>query len=202
MGGFMLTKSKAVFNLHNIADQVTYQQWADGNVWYDNAHHFCFDLAVKYNLPVGLVVGCLAVLSPQCEWSTNKLAVESILAIGQSFHQVFPKNIKKAKAIVEDKIAPIVIMGGGRYGQKVRSFYDNILHPYSSPLVTVDTHAIRAAFGGYSVTKKQLRWVFESKIGYSTVQSAYQEVAIDRNLQPHRLQAAIWLYVKANKSFK
>lgn len=191
----MLTVQQATKNLYMIAQQATKQNWDDGKQWYVIAHTFCEVQAKKYNSTLPQVVGILAVLSPQCAWETNQLATIDILERQETSRQVFPSNVSKALQIFHG-IPFETVMNHSRYGRKVRAFYDNILHLDKSELVTIDTHATRAAFNLADITTAQIRWVFESKQGNQTLSEAYKQVARHYHLTPNKIQAVIWLAVK------
>ncbi len=61
--------------------------------------------------------------------------------------------------------------------------------------VTVDTHAIRAAYNIVDVPKDIIRMVFETKVNFD-VQKAYCTVAREQTIRPCQLQAVVWLTVK------
>jgi len=191
----MITLAKATKNIHNIAKQATPSNWKQGKQWYVQANQFCHTQASLFYVPLDKVVGVLAVLSPNCAWETNKLATIDLLENRQTHRQVYPANIAKALRILDGESFETVT-SHKRYGRKVRAFYDNILNTDKSESITVDTHAIRAAFNLADLTSKHLCWVFASKIGNSTISKAYIAVAQHYKLSPNQLQAVVWLATK------
>ncbi len=164
----MITQQQAYRNIREIYKQSTAQNVKHGKTWYQQAHVFCQGLAIKHDYPVHDIVAALAVLSPNCSWETNKKCLEVMLETGKTFGNVYPDNVKKAKAILAKELTiEAVLFSKKRYGNKARAFFDNINAPDTSDKVTVDTHAIRGAFNTTSVTEKQLRWVFETLTGYT-----------------------------------
>lgn len=193
-----LTLNIAKANIEKLYRQASMKNVTDGLNWYPLARAYCVDLAEKHDIAYEQVVACLAVLSPNCSWDTNKLAVKLLLETGACENcNVYPDNIEKAYRIAFKGVDPLEILGKpNRYGNKVRAFYNNIRDPRQSVSVTIDTHAIRAAYGRYDVTLPELRQVFESVRGYKLVQQAYQEVAAQHGMLPCSLQAIVWLTVK------
>ena len=191
----MLTQRTAQRHLVALSEELEAHHWNAGRSWYADAHYYCAALSQEFSVPLPAVVGALAVMSPQTEWNENKRAVRAVLATGSFSGQVYPANVKKALRLVAGERFEDVT-GASRYGHKVRAFYDNILRCDESEEVTVDTHAIRAAFNSADVPERELRWVFESNKGYETLRSAYQHVAQKLGARPLHFQAAIWLLTK------
>lgn len=193
----MITQKQAYENIKAIYDEASMPALAHGTVWYQDAHNFCVDLAYKYDLELKVVVAALAALSPNVSWETNKRCLDSLLRTGEPYGNVYPDNVKKAEALLSGALSvEQALFFRKRYGNKVRSFYDNIVNPTHSDKVTVDTHAIRGAFDSTSVTKKQLRWVFGTVTGYTILTKAYQQVAQEVGRMPNQVQATVWLTVK------
>jgi hypothetical protein len=185
-------------NLRNVANMASPEHWTEGKNWYRNARLFCYNFAVTYNLPLERVVGMLAALSPQTAWSINKTALENLLSLDECpGYTGYKVNINKARRIFHGEDALTVLGQGTRYGAKVRAFYDNILNPGTSELVTIDTHAIRAAYDIADVPRDLIRAVFESKLNLE-IQAAYVKVSKEFNVRPCEFQAVCWLVVKDN----
>jgi len=190
----MLTIRQAEKNIYKVAKQATPSNWNAGLTWYALAHSFCQEQADFFATPLDKVVGVLALLSPNCSWEINKLATVDILNNRKTSRNVYPLNVTKAIKLLDGETFK-QITTHKRYGHKVRSFYDNILHLDHSNSVTVDTHAIKAAFDLTTLTQKQVRWVFEGG-GNKVLVEAYRYVAKHYNIIPHKLQATVWLVVK------
>jgi hypothetical protein len=105
----------------------------------------------------------------------------------------YPVNVTKAFSIVHEGARPETVLGGN----KVRAFYANILNPRYSKAVTVDTHAARAAFGKHNLTAQEVSFTFRDK-GNRVIQQAYKNVAKRYHVLPMKLQATVWLRVKAD----
>jgi hypothetical protein len=191
----MLTVQKATKNIASIARRATTKQWLAGSRWYEEAHDFCETLATYEQLPVASVAGCLAALSPQCSWPNNLRACLSMVKTRRTPAVVMCSKVNEGKAfsIVHEGLRPETVLGGN----KVKSFYANILNARYSKAVTVDTHAARAAFGKHVLTDKEVGYAFRSK-GNAVIQQAYKNVAKRYKVLPCRLQATVWLRVKAD----
>lgn len=191
----MLTVKEATKNVARFARRANRTQWEQGARWYEEANQFCVTLAKHENLPVESVIGCLAALSPQCAWSENLLATLALVRCRRisSSSAIYPANVAKAFSIVHEHANPSDILGG----LKVRAFYNNIANPRYSRAVTVDTHAARAAFGKYQLDSKEISFAFRAK-GNAVIQQAYKNVARRYKILPSKLQAIVWLRVKAD----
>lgn len=185
-------------NLRNVIKLATPENWVQGLAWYSEAHLFCTEIHRQTSLTLGQVAGITAALSPQCSWQVNKKAAKHLAfgldCVGYTGYKV---NVSKAKRIMQGEDIERVLGKGTRYGAKVRAFYDNILNPATSDCVTIDTHAIRAAYDLVDVPVHLIRAVFESKLNLE-IQSAYVAVAKEYNVRPCQLQAVAWLTVKDN----
>ncbi len=191
----MLTVEQATKNIASVARRATYGQWIAGARWYEEANEFCVKLAIHENLPDEAVVGCLAALSPQCAWNVNLLATISMVRTRQVSQSasVYKVNVCKAFSIVHEGVRPSEVLGG----EKVKAFYANISNPRYSKAVTVDTHAARAAFGKDKLESKEVSFTFGKK-GNAIIQQAYKNVAKRYKVLPMKLQATVWLRVKAD----
>ena len=192
--------SNMVTNLKRVYKMATPEHIKAGKLWYTEAHAFCVDLAIRHNVEIDKVVGILSVLSPQVSWPVNKQAAQNLLATGDCpGYTGYKANIAKARNILQGGDIQQTLGHGTRYGAKVQAFFDNIRFPTESFMVTVDTHALRAAFDIVDVPRALSRAVFESSLN-AEIQLAYKHVALGYNLRPCQLQAIIWLVVKDNLS--
>lgn len=191
----MLTVEQATKNIASYARRANHKQWLAGSRWYSEAFEFCDKLAAHENLPTDAVVGCLAALSPQCAWNVNLLATISMVRTRQvsKSSSIYPINVSKAFSIVHEGVRPEEVLGG----LKVKAFFANILNPSYSKAVTVDTHAARAAFGKHMLSSQEVSFVFGKK-GNAVIQQAFKNVAKRYKVLPMKLQATVWLRVKAD----
>ena len=191
----MITVEQATKNIARFARRATAKQRLAGARWYDEANSFCSTLAVHHGFPVSAIAGCLAALSPQCSWSENLLGTIAMVRTRRVSESasIYPANATKAFGIVHENVRPEAVLGGN----KVKAFYANVLNPRYSKAVTVDTHAARAAFGKYDLTRQEQSFVFRAK-GNRIIQQAYRNVAKRYHILPMKLQATVWLRVKAD----
>jgi hypothetical protein len=178
----------AKISTENILD--TYHRTSDfdrheGLNWYKTARVECETLATEYSLPVHLIVGIVAVLSPRLNWRKNILAAKAVID-GTKVPGAYPKNVEKAKTILETgEVFPTLS------GPKVTAFYTNILHYNIEGPVTVDTWAYRVFLGDWNwyakaIPDEEIFWVGQ----------AYREAASQVGLTPQELQAIVWVYIR------
>ena len=189
----ILTHARAVNNLRKIAKQTSKLNWEHGKKWYRTAHLLAQSLTSD-TVSLSCVCGVIAALSPQCSWPENIRAATELLQngkLGQNpKYAGYQANVDKATRILHGE-NPLQVLGG----QKVLAFYDNMLNYRTSMLVTIDTHAARAAFNKLVLDPREISWVFRVN-GNEVLQKAYQTVAKEYKTTPHVLQASLWLRVK------
>lgn len=135
--------------------------------WYNVAHELATAWSGAFNLPLSVVVGVIAVTSPQTSWTRNRQDAHTILQARQLFpiHEVSapiladrlldaqhlggalltqPRRIIEAAIGMIDSFTHVFHIGNG---PKVRNFFWNIYEPDNARGVTVDTHMIRALLG-------------------------------------------------------
>lgn len=129
---------------------------------------------------------------------------------------VKPSSIKDARALAlahpdlkvgltDNVTKSIEIMRGGDPtevlgGNKVRSFYNDMLHPGTSKSTTIDTLMVHAAMGTSSISPAKLgRLLGSSPYNYDLYAKAVKYIASKHKLPPHEVQARIW-YAWRNKS--
>jgi hypothetical protein len=157
--------------------------------WYKRANKECRVIAEFYGLTLECFVGIVAALSPQMNWKYNIREAVSLVTKGYALG--YGANVTKARVILAGA-PPLDILGGN----KVRSFYLNIMDP-SCDEVTVDTWALRIAAGdpGYpasGITNKQ----------YARLREAYREVADKVGLVACELQAITWVHIRSQVNLK
>ena len=172
----------------------------EGLFWYSNAHEVARGLALKFDIPLASAAGVIAAMSPGNNWGRNILDAETLIAefVKGTRGSDLPslgvygrRNIVKSEKILLGA-HPMDILGG----QKVISFYQNIISPKDSFSVTIDRHA------------KALAYAFEpTKTGYASSAPAsivgraeypylakhYRVLAERLGLIPSQLQAITWV---------
>ena len=58
-------------NILKVYKQCTEEEIAHGMTWYADAKSYAYDICDKYELPLHIVVGVIAALSPTNEWYMN-----------------------------------------------------------------------------------------------------------------------------------
>lgn len=191
-----LTKEEVIANMQAVYDMATADELIEGMGWYYMAHVVSVDLVTQFNVTRQQAAGVLAALSPRNKWTNNVANAYTVLgAVAQGMkpedYKVSTTNTNKLKAhAIAAGADPLLVLGG----QKVLSFYDNILEPHKSTKVTIDSWQMRLA--GFSHDVPSLR-------EYKLVEEALQDMAHDLALKPMQLQAVLWVTyrnakVKAN----
>lgn len=165
-----------------------------GVSWYWQAHGAAGILSRRFGVSREVATGVLAALSPSCHWSRNKSLAWEMLSTGNCGH-MYGDAIRKARRIIDGE-DPLDVLGG----DKVRSFYRNILDPWGSDDVTVDRHAFDIAAG--RVTDDLARKALETggrkgnrdgQAGnYVRVADCYRRAADILGVSPHMVQAVTW----------
>lgn len=201
--------SKGLQNLLDLAKQATKLERENGLKWYAQEYQNCVDLALTYDLPLEHVISCVACLSPQLRWSHNILVAEIVIRhyVSGGYIPSINDYLSKRASLVElgqdqrlpsipanvtgaNKVKALWILQGynALSGQKVTSFYDNLLRFGDSSRVTVDSHAISAWFG---VIAPQSVSVVPSY--YKIIEADYRKCAEILGVSPLECQAVIWV---------
>lgn len=190
-----LTSRQVRRRIRAIMTQCTISQWDQGLGWYANAHAYCIGLSMDTGYSLECTIGCLAALSPLCEWEHNKAMTLHLLQHGDcpKSYKGFKYNVTKAQTILNGG-APNDVLGG----RKVLAFYHNVLEPFRSDAVTVDTHIAGLALGAQTLERRQQWFVFDGR-GNAIIQSAFRSLAPSYGLRPCELQAITWLIYKSMK---
>jgi len=163
--------------------------------WYPIAHSWCVDVASAYGLTVEQVAGITAALSPQINWTKNKLQttllIEKMVAglpvVGL---MAYAANVAKAIRIYNGE--PVLDVLGGK---KVRSFYNNIM--LNSDSVTIDRHALHIALYGVENDEKSGS-ITPTDALYVIAENAYVDAAKILGILPYSLQSITWTFKAEN----
>jgi hypothetical protein len=180
--------------INSIMSNVSGDVLESGRKWYIDAHGFVESMSSRYNFPVQSVAGIVAVLSPGAKWDLNKRDAENILRFGeQATVTTYTPNKDKALKILNGDDPFKVLKGSKGRGQKVNSFFINILDPSDDSYVTIDRWILRA----FGITElKEQKAVFDNPKQYEFIASVIRRKAKDYNLIPCQLQAVIWETVR------
>jgi hypothetical protein len=183
-----------VRNILKVYRRSTPEDHLQGETWYDQAKIEAKDIASRYGLPIRTVVGVMAALSPNIKWKQNVKDAATMCRAwvngdNLSDFKCSTYNTMKAKgwSILADGLDDDDDVLGRLNGQKIRSFYSNIL---GLDEVTIDGHAINIALG-----KRQALQDNKTNIGkkrYKELQAAYIRAAKRVGVEPHVLQAITW----------
>ena len=188
-----------VQNILNIYKLATPSEKKDGIAWYLKALVEAENMAIKFDIPVNIVVGVIASLSPNNKWDRNLInASDTIQAFlnGDSIESfkvsTYNKMKEKAWYILEtmpNHEETITILNG----QKIVSFYRNIM---GDDTCTVDGHA-------YNIWRNERFGLTTDKtnIGkklYNDIQTDYVEASKlvrvnGKKLKAFEMQAITWV---------
>ena len=186
-------------NIIKIYKLATPEEKRDGIVWYANAYSDCNRIAIDLSVPVHIVTGVVAALSPNNKWDRNVVNARELIQAfvnGDDMDSVkvstYHTMKKKAWSILEDMPdheGVIVLLNG----QKIVSFYRNIM---GDDTCTVDGHAKNIYYGerhGLTDDKTNV-----GKKEYKTISDAYvkagKRVRVNgRSLKAFEIQAITWV---------
>ena len=75
----LIDHERMIHNITSVYRDADETQHAEGLVWYENAQKAAYHIAVKYDVPVYLVVAVIAALSPNNKWSRNVVNADSLI---------------------------------------------------------------------------------------------------------------------------
>lgn len=160
-----------------------------GLEWYRTAHSIAQGLADDHGLELEQTAGIIAALSPRTAWTLNVRHARQMVETGDS--PGLGLGRRKAQRILAGESPSVVLAppaNSPTSGQKVRSFYVNILNPDDPVSVTVDQHAWCITKGRYSTEKPPLDRVGE----YERVAEVYRRAGAIMELLPSQVQAITW----------
>jgi len=157
-----------------------------GRDWYRDAYVTAAHFADDYGVTREQAIGVIAALSPQTQWWQNVMLAKQVLSAGAMVQGHTRDTMRKVNAILAG-IPPLDVLGG----QKVRSFYVNILDlGFSADVVTIDRHAWRTVCGANPLGKRNA----VPDAGYPLARDAFiRAAAIIGDITPAQLQAVVWV---------
>ena len=186
-------------NIIKIYKLATPEEKRNGIVWYANAYSDCNRIAIDLSVPVHIVTGVVAALSPNNKWDRNVTNARELIQAfvnGDGMDSVkvstYHTMKKKAWSILEkmpDYEGVIVLLNG----QKIVSFYRNIM---GDDTCTVDGHAKNIYYGErHGLTDDRTN---VGKKEYKTISDAYvkagKRVRVNgRSLKAFEIQAITWV---------
>ena len=183
-----------VRNILKVYRMATADDVRDGIEWYARAKREAQFISDRLGLPVSTVVGVMAALSPNNRWERNKVDAFNtcsafVRGLSVDDFRVSTYNNMKAKAwsILADRLVSDDAILERLNGQKIRSFYSNIM---GLDEVTIDGHAINIA-RGYRVGLTDDATNIGKRM-YRDLQGAYVRAAKRAGVKPHEMQAVTW----------
>jgi hypothetical protein len=182
-----------IHNITSVFRDADCVQYNEGLAWYPDAQKAAHDIAVKYDVPVYIVVAVIAALSPNNKWSRNVTNADALIGAfvnGDGIDSVKVSTYHAMKRKAWDILAARPDYDGAKRmlkGQKITSFFMDIMGEFN---VTIDGHARNIAYGErVGLTDDR------TNIGvreYRALQAAYEEAARRVGLMPYQLQAITW----------
>ena len=189
----LVDHQKMIHNISSVYRDADETQHAEGLLWYDNAQTAAHYIAVRYDVPVYLVVAVIAALSPNNKWSRNVTNADALIGAfirGDGIDSVKVSTYNKMKQKAWGILAARPDYDGAKAmlkGQKITSFFCDIMGEFN---VTIDGHARNIAYDErIGLTDDR------TNIGvreYRALQAAYEEAARRVGLMPYQLQAITW----------
>ena len=189
----LVDHEKMIHNITSVYRDADETQHAEGLLWYDNAQTAAHYIAVRYDVPVYLVVAVIAALSPNNKWSRNVRNADALIGAfirGDGIDSVKVSTYHAMKRKAWDILAARPDYETAKKmlkGQKITSFFMDIMGEFN---VTIDGHARNIAYGErVGLTDDR------TNIGvreYRGLQAAYEETAQRVGLMPYQLQAITW----------
>ena len=176
-----------VATVERLIAQASPDAW-EAITWYLDAHAWIVGMATEYGRPVAMVAAVTAVLSPRCSWGENKRRVRVVLdnpTNAEPWTATLDIERKLWRLLTGDD--PLDVLGG----RKVRSFYNNLLHPDRAGAVTVDRHAVRVVLG--DMPDKVGAKILERIGAYQYIAAVYRTAARRLGILPHEAQAIAWM---------
>ena len=186
--GMKLTRTIAKNNILKVLNSDSQFGLLD---WYTDAHEECTELWTLSPLYLCQIVGVVAALSPMKSWSQNIIQARKMILTGDCGHMKSMKS--KAERIMkldrdmsyeEMKTAISDILNGN----KIVSFFHNILEPNETNVVTIDRHAISIAIGRKATDKEQQL----TRNQYEFLAQCYQYTAEGLGMTASKLQGITW----------
>ena len=189
----------SVENIISIYRMATPEEKRDGIVWYVNAYADCCLISLDLNVPIHIVGGVVAALSPNNKWDRNVMNARDLI---QGFlNGEHAEDIKvstyhamknKAWSILEtmpDNEGVITILNG----QKITAFYRNIM---GHDTCTVDGHAKNIYYGvrhGLTDDKSNVGKKEYQEISQAYVEAGKKVRVNGRSLKAFEIQAITWV---------
>ena len=183
-----------VKNILTVFNQATYEEATHGVEWYSDARHECNKMAIKYDLPLRIVVGVCAALSPTNRWERNLIDTDNMLACfieGGYVEGTSPCTYKKMRDKAWDILQTNPHNDGDVLfllrGPKISDFFSCIM---GHDVCVIDGHA-------WCIANNERRTMQDvPSIGKklrAELQDAYVEAGKAFDMTAYEMQAATWV---------
>jgi hypothetical protein len=174
-------------NLELFFLDATQQEYGKGLRWYYEAHDFCKDLSILYNINKYAVAGILSALSPRNKWEKNKLDVVTVLDALK--HNLGPDQVKVSTFHSNKRKAFKIGLNETEItttSPKTLNFLENVSN-LSEEHVTIDVWYIRACFN------KNLKNTVIGRVAYEQIKQLTIELSGEYGVKPYEFQAVCWV---------
>ena len=189
----------AVDNIIAMRRKAKPEDVAQGIAWYAEAYEECRIMAVQHNIPIHIVIGVVAALSPNNRWEINLANADALITAFinggnaddvscSTYHAMKHKAWSILEAMPNPDDTKTILNG-----RKIVCFYENIM---GEDTCTIDGHARNIAYNErHNLTDTK------TNIGvkeYAMLQEAYRLAAKrcrvnGRALKAYELQAITWV---------
>ena len=192
--GTILSRTVVKNNILRIWDMTSTEERQD---WYQEAHDWSEALGLVHELPVSKVCGVVAALSPLKTWDQNLKIARDMVLTGDCGHMGAFKNkaINILKSDGSDESIKTILSGN-----KITSFYVNIMHPDKTTEVTIDRHALSIALGIW-ITDEDYAGMTD--LQYNFFVDCFTLAAKKVGVKPLLMQSATWVkFRKIKKDYR
>ncbi len=180
-------------NILKVYKQCTEEEIAHGVTWYADAKSYAYDICDKYELPLHIVVGVIAALSPTNEWYMNLRNADDMCKVfteGGYVEDCRPSTYNtmrdKAWSILQSMPHNSSDVAFILRGPKITDFFWCIL---GDDTCVIDGHAWCIA----NNDRRTLQNVPNiGKALRQDLQEAYRRAAVKHDMTAYQMQAATW----------
>lgn len=183
-------------NLRLMFEQTDSIDLREGELAYPRYRQVMIDLSEMYGVPLPRVVAAFCALSPNNDYYGNLRSVVSVLdgyAKGIDRHRVIVSTYNHCKLRAWEYVEGSVLFTERARGDKILSFYHNIMDPTDPRHVTVDGH-ICATWRGQNLTMKEA--IIRSRHEYAAIAFDVKQLAFEYFMLPNQMQAVLWFVRK------
>lgn len=181
-----------VQNILNVYRQTSPEERDFWGKWYIGAHDVVSKLADKYDIPMDVAAGVVAVLSPGNRWWINVRIADKLMLFWSNDAidilgplSAYPDSLGKALMILNGA-DPVDVV----HGPKVEVFYDSLIDPEGlRRSIVLDGHALNI-WSGRKVSLKEA--IKPSDDLRDEIEDDYREAAARLRISPQALQATTW----------